>query len=340
MSLQQKVIAVVVLLVLLISTGTAGYMFLENMSFVDGLYMTVITVSTVGFREVHELSVAGRFFTIILIISGLFIAAFAVTVVSSLVIEGEFSHILRRRKMENNIAKLKNHYIICGAGQTGQHVVNQFRKRGVPFVVIESDPAKVDHLINQGDLAMVGDATAEEDLQKVGIERAKGLLCCLSNDAENVFTVLTAREINKGLIIVARAIEDKSDLKLIKAGADKVVSPNEIGGTRMASLILRPAVVSFLDVITRSGQMVIDLEEVTVSGASTLAGKSLADVKIPEQTGLIVMAVKKIDGETVINPGPGLVLAGQDTLIVLGKEEQVTRLQSLAGYDMPTSYGL
>ncbi len=340
MALQQKVITVIVLLALLIIIGTAGYMLIEGMDFVDSLYMTVITISTVGFREVRELNTAGRLFTIILIISGLFIAAFAVTVVSTLVIEGEFRHILRRRTMEKNIARLKDHYIICGAGQTGQHVINQFKKRKVPFVVIESDTAKVNHIIEQGELAMIGDATVEEDLIKVGIEQAKGLLCCLSNDADNVFTVLTAREIRSDLLIVSRAIEEKSDLKLLKAGADKVVSPNEIGGTRMASLILRPAVVSFLDVITRAGQVVIDLEEVSIRIGSSLVGKSLADARIPEQTGLIVMAIKRSNGETEINPGPLYILEEADSLIVLGKEEQVGKLQKLAGHDIPLGYGL
>jgi voltage-gated potassium channel len=340
MDLQQRVYMVIILLFILIAVGTAGYMYIEEMGLVDSLYMTVITISTVGFREVHELSTAGRLFTIILIISGLFIAAFAVTVVSTLVIEGEFRHILRRRQMEKTIAQLTNHYIICGAGQTGQHVINQFKKRDVPFVVVESDRVKVEHVIDLGGLAVHGDATAEEDLIKAGIERAKGLLCCLSNDAANVFAVLTAREVKKDLLIVSRAIEEKSDLKLLKAGADKVVSPNEIGGTRMASLILRPAVVSFLDVITRAGQVVIDLEEVNVRKTSPLIGKSLADARIPEQTGLIIMAVKRRDGETLINPGSNFVLSENDALIVLGQEEQVTKLQSLAGEDIPLGYGL
>jgi voltage-gated potassium channel len=219
-------------------------------------------------------------------------------------------------------------------------VINQFKKRDVPFVVVESDRVKVEHVIDLGGLAVHGDATAEEDLIKAGIERAKGLLCCLSNDAANVFAVLTAREVKKDLLIVSRAIEEKSDLKLLKAGADKVVSPNEIGGTRMASLILRPAVVSFLDVITRAGQVVIDLEEVNVRKTSPLIGKSLADARIPEQTGLIIMAVKRRDGETLINPGSNFVLSENDALIVLGQEEQVTKLQSLAGEDIPLGYGL
>jgi voltage-gated potassium channel len=336
----QKVYTVIILLALLLCGGTIGYMLIEGLSLMDSFYMTVITISTVGFQEVQELSTQGKLFTVLLIISGLFIAAFAVTIVSSFVIEGEFRFLVRRRLMENSVANLNNHYIICGAGQTGQHVVNQFKKRGVPHVVIEADRAKVEHIIDIGGLAVVGDATTEEDLIKVGIERAKGLVCCLSSDADNVFTVLTARGLKPDLLIVSRAIDDKADLKLLKAGADKVVSPNEIGGSRMASLVLRPAVVSFLDVITRAGEVVIDLEEVIVKAGSKLSGQTLADARIPEQTGLIIMAVKRNKGETIINPGPATMLNNLDALIVLGKAEQVEKLQVLADKDLPLGYGL
>lgn len=330
METQHKLYLVIILMFILIIGGTLGYMLLENLTLVDSLYMTVITISTVGFREVIDLSSEGRLFTIVLIFSGLFIAAFTVTVVSSFVVEGEFRDLLRRRTMEKSIAKLKNHYIICGAGDTGHYIVSQFIKREVPYVVIDKDPSKVAHVIEQGGLAVEGDATVEEDLLKVGIDRALGLLCCLSNDADNVFTVLTAREIKPDLFIVSRAIDKKADLKLLKAGADKTVSPNEIGGVRMASIILRPAVVSFLDVIIRAGEVTIDLEEVTVAKGSELIGCSLSEARIPERTGLIILAVKRGDGETIINPGPSLKLLNNDKLIVLGQEEQVVRLQTLA----------
>ena len=330
METQKKAYIMVGLLFLVILGGTFGYMAIEKMSLINSLYMTVITISTVGFREVHELSAEGKLFTIVLIFTGLMAAAFAVTVVSSFVIEGEFSFLMRRRIMEKSVDRLKDHYIICGAGQTGHYIVNQFKKRSVPYVVIESDPAKVEQVIEQGGLAVVGDATLEEDLIKVGIERAKGLLCCLASDADNVFTVLTAREIKPDLLIVSRAIDDKADLKLLKAGADKIVSPNEIGGVRMASLVLRPAVVSFLDVITHAGRVTIDLEEIIVIKESKINGMTLSAARIPERTGLIVMAVKRTDGETIINPGPDFILVENDALIVMGQEEQVKKLEKLA----------
>lgn len=330
MVVQNKLVLVILLLVVLLIGGTVGYMIVEGMSFIDGLYMTVITISTVGFREVHDLSMEGRLFTIILIISGLFIAAFAVTVVSSFVIEGEFKFLLRRRMMEKSLDKLKNHYIVCGAGDTGTYIVDQFIKRDVSYVVIEKDPDKVEQVIDRGGLAVEGDATIEEDLLKVNIGKARGLLCCLSNDADNVFTVLTARELNPNLFIVSRAIDDKADVKLLKAGADKTVSPNEIGGVRMASMILRPAVVTFVDVITRAGNMTVDLEEITIEKKSPLNRATLADARIPERTGLIVIAVKKQDGEIEFNPGPKYMLSASEDLIVMGHEEQVEKLRTLA----------
>ncbi|MFO7951680.1 MAG: potassium channel protein [Bacillota bacterium] len=331
METENKAFLVAILMVVLVFGGTLGYMVIEGLSLLDSLYMTIITISTVGFREVQDLSTTGQLFTIILIFCGLFVAAFAVTVVSSFVIEGEFKYIMRRRRMENSLNKLKDHYIVCGAGDTGYYIINQFMKDRVSFVVIDSDPAKVDQVIEHGGLAIEGDATIEEDLLKVGIKRAKGLLCCLSTDADNVFTVLTAREIKPELYIISRAIDDKADLKLMKAGADKTVSPNEIGGVRMASLVMRPAVCSFLDVITRAGQMTVDLEEIDITNKSELNGITLAEARIPERTGLIVIAVKNKDDETIFNPGSDYTISESDTLIVMGKEEKIEKLYTLAG---------
>lgn len=330
MDTHSKIYLVIILMMLLIAGGSIGFVLIEGMSPLESLYMTIITISTVGFGEVRDLSDAGRLFTILLIFSGIFIAAFAVTAVSSFIIEGELRFLLRRRTMEKKVGKLKNHYIICGAGDTGHYIVNQFTKRKVPYVVIDKEPAKVENVIEQGGVALIGDATTEEDLLKAGIEDAKGLLCCLSNDADNVFTVLTAREMKPDLLIVSRAIDYKADQKLLKAGANKTVSPNEIGGVRMASLILRPAVVSFLDVIVRAGDLLIDLEEVQVKKGSELVDKSLAEARIPERTGLVVLAVKRPGDDTIINPGPHFIIKSEDKMIVLGQEGQVERLQALA----------
>lgn len=233
--------------------------------------------------------------------------------------------------MEKQIKRMKDHYILCGAGQTGQSVIERFQRSRVPFIVVERHEEKVEELIEQGYLVCPGDATHEETLDKVNIKEAKGLVSCLSNDADNVFTVLTARGMNNDLRIVSRAIEKKAHSKLLKAGANNTISPNELGGTRMASLLLRPAVVSFLDIITHVDEMTLDLEEVLLCERSDLPGKTLKEARIPERTGLIVLAIKKRDEETLrFNPGPLEKLEVADKLLVLGMEEQVEKLRIIA----------
>lgn len=326
-----KVLAVSLALVVLLVVGTSGYMFLEEMTFLDALYMTVITVSTVGFKEVAELDPPGKLFTMVIIICGLGLVAYAFTNFFSFILEGEFKNIVRRRRMEKQINRMKDHYILCGAGQTGQSVIERFQRSRVPFIVVEKHEEKVEELIEQGNLAYLGDATHEETLEKVNIKEAKGLVSCLSNDADNVFTVLTARGMNNDLRIVSRAIEKNAHSKLLKAGANNTISPNELGGTRMASLLLRPAVVSFLDIITHVDEMTLDLEEVQLCERSDLPGKTLKEARIPERTGLIVLAIKKQDEEILrFNPGPQEKLEAADKMLVLGMEEQVDKLRKMA----------
>lgn len=316
------------ILAAILVVGTLGYMALEGFSLLDSLYMTVITISTVGFGEVGELSTAGKLFTIVIILLGLGTVAYALTNAAAFLLEGELSDILRRRKMKNDISSLKDHYILCGAGQTGVSVIEHFQRSSAPFVVIERDEKKVEALMKQGHFAVQGDATQEEILVKVQIESSKGLITCLATDTDNVFTVLTARGLNPGLYIVSRAIEKKSHGKLRKAGADNTISPNEIGGARMASLLLRPAVVSFLDIITRAGDVVFDLEEVVIDKDSEILGKTLREARIPEKVGLVILAVKKRGEEKLrINPGADEVLEEGDKVIVMGKPDQIEKLR-------------
>jgi len=233
--------------------------------------------------------------------------------------------------MERKITELDNHYIVCGAGQTGKHVIARLVRSSVPFVVIEKNEDIIEELQGKNILVIHGDATHEDILKKAQIDRAKGLVSTLSTDAENVFAVLTARELASELYIVARAIEEKADLKLRKAGADNTVSPNEIGGHRMASLILRPAVVSFLDIITRAGDVTLDLEEVKICGESKLVGKTLAQADVPDKTGLIIMAINKKDSDKLLlNPGPDYLLREGDSMVVLGQIEQINRLREIS----------
>lgn len=322
---------VVILLVSLILTGIIGYKVLLNISFIDALYMTVITISTVGYAEVAVMNTEAKLFSIVLIFISLGTVGYLFTSIVSSFLEGDLRKAWRRRKMESNITNLTNHYIICGAGETGYNAIKQFKRSNVPFLVIDKNEKKINELIEDNIYAIHGDATQEDTLKKARIKYAKGLISSLSTDAENVYTVLTARQMNKNLYIVSRAINKHADEKLKKAGANNTISPNEIGGTRMASLMLRPTVISFLDIVTRAGDVILDLEDVVIFENSPLIYKTLREVKIPERTGLIVLAIKKLGMEKLsFNPSSDEVLKEGDTMIVLGREEQVNDLREIA----------
>ncbi len=233
--------------------------------------------------------------------------------------------------MEKEISKLQDHYIICGAGETGLNAIKQFQKAGVDFVVIEKHEEKIKDLVEEDILLIQGDSTNESILEKARISHAKGLISTLPSDAENVYTVLTARSIKEDLYIVSRAIEKNADEKLKRAGADNTISPNEIGGSRMAALMLRPTVISFLDIMTHAGDVVLDLEDVIVGETSSVKGKSLMELRIPEKTGLIILAIrKKEDQRWIFNPNSDEVLMFEDAMVVLGTEEQVEKLKVLS----------
>lgn len=328
---KRKLISLAALLILLIATGTIGYIFLLGVGFVDAFYMTMITVSTVGFAEVGEMNDLSKLFTVFMIVAGIGTVGYAFTSLANLLMEGSIKEVWRKKKMKDKIDSMEDHYIICGSGQTGQSVIEQFLESSYPFVVIEYDEEKHQELIERGIPGVLGDATHEDTLQACHIEKAKGLIATLSTDSDNVFTVLTARQMNPSLYIVSRAIDKNSVDKLKKAGADNTVSPNEIGGRRMASLVTKPSVISFLDIITRAGDIVLDLESVVLCENSVLKGRSLSEAKIPEETGLIVMAIKKPGDEKLkLNPKSEEVLQSGDTIIVLGEEEQIKKLRKMA----------
>lgn len=233
--------------------------------------------------------------------------------------------------MEKEIMKIKNHYIICGAGETGSQSIKMFQEKEIDFVVIDRNEDVVDELLEEGVLGIVGEASEESILKKANIKDAKGLLTALPTDAENVYTVLTARQMNDEMYIVSRAINKNATGKLKKAGADNTISPNEIGGSRMASLMIRPNVMSFLDVVTRAGDVILDLEEVKIHRNSELIDKKLKDSQIPQKTGLIVLALKeKGSDEMIFNPSSDEILSEGVAMIVLGKGEQVDELRKMA----------
>ncbi|MBX4259497.1 potassium channel protein [Clostridium estertheticum] len=322
---------VITILIALLLIGTLGYKFLLDVSIVDALYMTVITISTVGYTEVAIMDAKAKLFTIFLIFLSLSTVGYIFSSIVAYFLEGDLKNAWRRRRMEVGIAKLKDHYIICGGGETGGNAIKQFQKSNVPFVVIDKDEEIIKGLIENKIYAIQGDATEEEVLDKAQIKFAKGLISSLSTDADNVYTVLTAREMNSNLYIVSRAINKNANEKLIKAGANNTISPNEIGGSRMAALMLRPTVIAFLDIVTHDGELILDLEDVTICESSIIINMSLMEARIPEKTGLIVLAIKKDSNKKLVfNPSSNQVLEMGDTMVVLGTEEQVSKLKKIA----------
>lgn len=308
--------------------GTLGYYLLEGWRPLDALYMTIISMTTVGYSEIGELTDAGRVFTMCLLVGSVGTAGYAVSTIASFVVEGEFQRILRGRKMDKRIARLKNHIILCGGGRTGRHIAEEFHKTNTPFVVIEQNPEVIHQILSLGDiLHLQEDATQDEALLLAGVERASGLVTVLGEDKDNVFVVLSARALNPRLRIVARLIEEENAEKLEKAGADEVVSPNAIGGLRMASVMIRPTVVSFLDEMLRVTEKTLRVEEVHVESSSPLAGQTLRDADIRGRTGLLVVALKSQDGGYRFNPEPHTVIESGDVLIVIGTPAQLVALR-------------
>ncbi|MGO1469469.1 MAG: potassium channel family protein [Tissierella sp.] len=319
-----------VLLISLLLTGTIGYKILLEVNLLDALYMTVITISTVGYAEIAQMDVEAKIFSIFLIFTSLGTVGYLFSSIVSSLLEGDLKIAWRKKRMERDISKLENHYIICGAGETGINAIKQFQKTNSEFVVIEKNEEKTKELVEENILVIQGDSTHDIILERARVSHAKGLISTLPSDADNVYTVLTARSKNSDLYIVSRAIEKNADEKLKRAGADNTISPNEIGGSRMAALILRPTVISFLDVMTHAGDVVLDLEDVVVTEDSSIRGKTLMDVKIPEKTGLIILAIRKgKDDKWIFNPNSSEVLKVGDVMVVLGTENQVEELRKL-----------
>ena len=315
----------------IIVVGTMGYLSL-GWSFLDALYMTVITVGTIGFEEVRDLdeSVAGRLWTIILIISGVAVLGYATTSLVALAVEGTVRDYFRSRRMRSEIAKLSGHYVLCGYGRVGRQVATEFDHDDVPFVVVDQDLRVVEECLNEGRLALYGEASDDALLEEAGILRAKGLVAAVDSDADNVFVVRSARKLNPELHIVARASSDESASKLEIAGTDRTLSPYAVGGRRLASLATQPLVVDFLDVVTR-GEKGIEfrLEEFVVPKQPAIAGHTIGELRIGERTGAMVLAFRTRDGAFDTTPSADDRLHAGDTLIVLGSRGQISRLEQL-----------
>jgi voltage-gated potassium channel len=298
------------------------------MTFFEGLYMTVITISTVGFSEIRPLSTFGRIITMLIISTGIMIGAYTIGSVLRMFIEGEISRTFGRRKVEKQIAKLKDHYIVCGYGRLGKIISHELASAGMDFVVIENNPAAIEELQKDRHLFLALDATQEDVLKAAGIMHAKGVVTALRSDADNVFITLTARGLRSDIYILARASEESSVTKLKRAGATRVDLPYTIGGKRMAQALIRPAVGDFIDlaIMDMDRELGLGMEEVVIHEASPMVGKNLIESNIRKDYGVIIVAIKKRGGEMVFNPAPSAVLDARDVLVVMGKKEDLLRL--------------
>jgi len=315
------------LLLLITGAGIAGYMTLSGMSFMDAFYMTAITLSTVGYREVAPLTPAAQLFTIGLIFSGLGVVLYGASLVAGDVIEGRLQRVLGRRRVERRIEHLAEHYIVCGFGRMGRIVCKELAAKPVSFVVVERAPEALRQIDEDGYLSVDGDATEDRVLQHAGIARARGLVSALSRDEDNVYVVLSARQLKPDLLIVARAEDERSETKLVHAGATRVVSPYVLGGSRMAGALLRPAVLDVIDLATHYRSIELKIEELAVPNDTFAVGSTLVQSGVREELGLIIIAIKKAGGEMVDNPAAEERIDAGDRLVVMGQAASLQELE-------------
>lgn len=321
----------ILLLVLII--GVVGFKILEpRYTLLEATYMTIITIATVGYREIYEPTQGTMIFISLLIVTSFGTFAYAVSAISAYIIDGEFREYFKEYKVKSEVNKLKNHVVICGYGRNGSQAVTVMEKHQQPFVVIENNPAAIEDLQkhNPEALLVVGDATHDEILIEAGIEKAKSLITTLPSDSNNLFVVLSARSINQKLKIISRASEDNSDKKLRIAGADNVIMPDKIGGAHMASLVMKPDIIEFMDYISAQGQIDINLEEISFDELpANFKNKSITEIGIRQLTGANIIGLKGSDGEFVINPKPDTLITSKIKMFVLGTPDQIKKLKEL-----------
>lgn len=319
------------MLIAIITIGVIGFTIIEGFSFTDAFFMTIITIATVGFKEVHPLSTPGMYFTVFLIITSFGIFAYAVSTITKYVVGGAIGHYYKNRKVKNKIQQLKDHVIVCGYGRNGRQAVAELIDHEVPIVVIENDENTMEKILENPDLLYIhGDATKDEILSMSRTDRAKALITTLPVDADNLFVVLTARELNPSITIISRATNEHSDSKLKRAGATNVIMPDRIGGQRMAKLVAQPDVVEFLDYIMLQSSENVTLEEVSCSKLSSwFEGKSIRELDIRNESGANIIGLKRSDNTFLINPLPEIQLSSLDKLFVLGTQIQVERLKRI-----------
>jgi voltage-gated potassium channel len=324
---RQRPLLAAALVVSIIALGTVGYVAIEGWTLWEAFYMTAITITTVGYREIRPMSRAGEVFTVALLFSGVGAALYAFTLVATTIVEGGLPNRLQWRRRERMLDTIKDHFIICGYGRIGSTVAAQLRREHVPFVVLERDPARYQAALDDGMLVIEADASREEVLRRVGIERARGFIAVVGTDAENVYAVLSAHVLRPDLFIVGRAETEDAVLKLKRAGADRVISPYQIGAVQIAQTALRPAVVDFVELATSSENLELAIEEIPIAESSVLSNKSILEANLRQRYGVIVVGIQRQDRKMEFNPEPDTAIRGGDKLVVLGRPHSLKRLE-------------
>ena len=330
MSYRHRIELALIILAVVLLAGTAGFHFIEGWPWFDGFYMTLTRMTFAGNGEIHPLSHPGRVFDSLVLICSVTAVGFAIATISQALLEFEFGKTLGRRRMERELSKLSGHYIICGAGRVGRTVARQLRARDQAVVIVEKDPIRARWAEEEKIPVVIGNASTEDNLRKAHIDTAQGFVSAVSSDAENIYIVLTARGLRPDLKILARASEEEATSKLLRAGASQVLSPYHFIGHRMAQLLLRPNVLDFVDAAFGRERLDFEIGEVNIAATSNLVGKKLGDSEIPRQSGVIVLALRNSEGKMIFNPPPESVIRADDCLIVIGGDEQLRRLESLA----------
>ncbi|WP_373516163.1 TrkA family potassium uptake protein [Pricia sp.] len=327
---RSRIFLALALIVLVLTTGILGYRYISDFSWLDAVYMTAITITTVGFSEVGPLSTEGKIFTVFLIISSVFIFAFSISLISEYILSRNSLQLLKKKKVKDRINKLSDHVILCGFGRNGIQAAERLRTYKKPFVVIEKDREVIEKFAEEGILFVEGDANEDEILGEAGIERSQYLIAAMPDDAANLFVVLSARQMNKGLFIISRASLANSYKKLLLAGADKVIMPDRIGGDHMASLVVMPDLITFMDQLGTEGKNTTNLEEVAIEDFKEHVDcNSLRDLDLRRKTGCTIIGYIEPDGNYIINPEADLQLKPKSKVIVLGRPEQIRKLHEM-----------
>jgi voltage-gated potassium channel len=321
----------VALLFFIIVAATVGYTQIEGWGLWDAFYMTIITVTTVGYREIHTLSRAGEMWTVAVLCAGVGAALYTFTLLASVVVEGGLPKRLQQRRHLRMLETIKDHFIVCGYGRIGRIVAQQLQRQGIPFVVVERSAERVQTALDEGALGVEADASREDVLKRVGIDRARGLIAAVGTDAENVYAVLSARVLRPDLFIVGRAESEDAKVKLQRAGADRVISPYQIGAVQIAQTALRPAVVDFFEIATSADSLELAIEEITIAPRSSLVDQSILNANLRQQHGVIVVGIQRSDRRMEFNPEPDTVIRAGDKLVVLGRPESLKKLEAHAG---------